>query len=65
MGTPFILLHGIPGLSQTWSTVAPLLAEYFDVIVPDLVGSPIHSPVDSRMRTSKRASTPPPRPSSP
>ncbi len=45
-GTPFILLHGIPGSSQAWSAVAPLLAENFDVIVPDLVGFGASDPPD-------------------
>jgi pimeloyl-ACP methyl ester carboxylesterase len=37
-GSPVLLLHGIPGSAATWATVAPLLADDHDVIVPDLLG---------------------------
>ena len=37
-GPAVILLHGIPGDRSTWSAVAPLLAEGFTVVVPDLAG---------------------------
>ena len=33
-----VLLHGIPGDRSTWSAVAPLLAEGFTVLVPDMAG---------------------------
>ncbi len=37
-GAPLILLHGYPQNHHCWAHVAPTLAEYFDVIVPDLRG---------------------------
>jgi pimeloyl-ACP methyl ester carboxylesterase len=37
-GPPVVLLHGIPGWGYTWSTVLPLLAMRFRVLIPDLVG---------------------------
>jgi len=37
-GTPLVLVHGFPLEGRCWSAVAPLLAEHFDVIVPDLRG---------------------------
>lgn len=37
-GAPLILLHGFPQNHACWSKVAPALAEWFDVIVPDLRG---------------------------
>ena len=37
-GTPLLLVHGFPLEGSCWSAVAPLLAEHFDVIVPDLRG---------------------------
>ena len=35
---PLILLHGWPEFWQTWRRLMPLLADEFDVIVPDLRG---------------------------
>lgn len=37
-GTPLVLLHGYPQNHHCWAKVAPLLAQSFDVIVPDLRG---------------------------
>ena len=37
-GRPLLLLHGYPETHLTWHKVAPLLAEQFSVVVPDLRG---------------------------
>ena len=37
-GQPLILLHGYPQNHHCWASVAPTLAEHFDVIIPDLRG---------------------------
>ena len=37
-GTPVILMHGWMGTSHTWRKVAPLLAQNYTVIVPDMRG---------------------------
>lgn len=37
-GPPVLLLHGHPRTHATWSKVAPLLAETFTVVCPDLRG---------------------------
>lgn len=37
-GPPLLLLHGYPETHLTWRKVAPVLAEKFTVIVPDLRG---------------------------
>ncbi len=37
-GAPLILLHGFPQNHRCWEKVAPVLAQHFDVIVPDLRG---------------------------
>jgi 3-oxoadipate enol-lactonase len=37
-GTPLVLLHGFPLDHHLWDEVAPLLADTFDVITPDLRG---------------------------
>ena len=37
-GTPVVLLHGHPRTHTTWFRVAPLLAERFTVVCPDLRG---------------------------
>jgi len=37
-GPVLVLLHGITGTSETWDLVAPMLAERFRVIAPDLLG---------------------------
>lgn len=37
-GLPLILLHGYPQNHHCWEKVAPVLAQHFDVIVPDLRG---------------------------
>jgi pimeloyl-ACP methyl ester carboxylesterase len=38
-GEPLLLLHGWPQHSLMWHTVAPYLADYFEVITPDLRGA--------------------------
>ena len=37
-GIPLILLHGYPQNHHCWASVAPTLAQHFDVIIPDLRG---------------------------
>ena len=37
-GSALLLLHGITNSSETWERVAPLLAERFTAIAPDLLG---------------------------
>lgn len=37
-GPPVLLLHGYPQTHTTWHTVAPLLAERYTVVCPDLRG---------------------------
>jgi pimeloyl-ACP methyl ester carboxylesterase len=37
-GPVLLLLHGVTNSSQTWEHVAPLLAERFTLIAPDLLG---------------------------
>ena len=37
-GPPLLLLHGYPQSHVMWHKVAPLLAEEFTVVVPDLRG---------------------------
>jgi pimeloyl-ACP methyl ester carboxylesterase len=37
-GRPVVLIHGVTGNSQQWDQVAPLLAERYTVIAPDLLG---------------------------
>lgn len=37
-GEPLILLHGYPQNHHCWENVAPILAQDFDVIIPDLRG---------------------------
>jgi haloacetate dehalogenase len=37
-GPPLVCLHGYPQSHLTWRTVAPLLAERFTVVLPDLRG---------------------------
>jgi haloacetate dehalogenase len=37
-GRPLLLLHGYPETHLTWHKVAPVLAEQFSVVVPDLRG---------------------------
>ncbi|KAF2660049.1 alpha/beta-hydrolase [Lophiostoma macrostomum CBS 122681] len=38
-GPPILLVHGFPQHSLTWSTIAPILAQNYSVIVPDNRGS--------------------------
>lgn len=37
-GSPVLLVHGYPQTHVTWHKVAPILAEHFTVVVPDLRG---------------------------
>jgi haloacetate dehalogenase len=37
-GPPLLLIHGYPQTGAMWNRVAPLLAEHFTVVVPDLRG---------------------------
>lgn len=37
-GFPLLLLHGYPQTHRIWTAVAPVLAEHFTVIMPDLPG---------------------------
>ena len=57
-GPPLLLLHGHPRTHATWHRVAPLLAEHFTVVCPDLRGFGQSSkPVDTpdHRGSSKRA----------
>ena len=56
-GPPVLLLHGHPRTHVTWHKVAPLLAEQFTVVCPDLRGygesskpptRPDHAPYSKR-----------------
>ena len=38
VGTPLLLLHGIPGSSAVWEETSALLCKEFDVLLPDLIG---------------------------
>ncbi|MBC7935525.1 MAG: alpha/beta hydrolase, partial [Rhizobacter sp.] len=38
-GKPLFLIHGWPQHSLMWHTIAPILAEHFTVITPDLRGA--------------------------
>jgi pimeloyl-ACP methyl ester carboxylesterase len=46
-GKPFIILHGLFGLSDNWVSIAKVLAQNYHVIIPDLRnhGQSPHSPV--------------------
>jgi esterase len=46
-GTPFIILHGLFGLSDNWVSIAKVLSQNYRVIIPDLRnhGQSPHSPV--------------------
>jgi len=46
-GTPLVLLHGYPLDHHLWDDVAPLLADTFDLILPDLRGFGESTTVDS------------------
>jgi pimeloyl-ACP methyl ester carboxylesterase len=37
-GPLVVLIHGIAGTSEQWNQVAPLLAEHYEVLAPDLLG---------------------------
>lgn len=57
-GPPLILLHGHPRTHTTWHRVAPLLAERFTVVCPDLRGfgqSSKPADTDDHRGSSKRA----------
>ena len=58
-GRPLLLLHGYPQSHVMWHRVAPLLAQHFSVVVPDLrgYGDSAKPPSDSDHATySKRTS---------
>ena len=38
-GPPILLLHGFPQTHLAWHRVAPVLADRFTVVVPDLPGT--------------------------
>lgn len=46
-GSPMVLLHGYPLDHQIWDDIAPLLADTFELIIPDLRGFGGSSTVDS------------------
>jgi haloacetate dehalogenase len=57
-GSPVLLLHGHPRTHTTWHKVAPLLAENYSVICPDLRGfgeSSKPADTDDHSGSSKRA----------
>ncbi len=37
-GPPVVLIHGVTGTCDQWAPVAPLLAQRFSVVAPDLLG---------------------------
>jgi len=37
-GPPALLLHGLGGATHSWRGLAPILAERFDLVAPDLPG---------------------------
>jgi len=60
-GPPVLLLHGHPRTHATWNRVAPLLADRFTVVCPDLRGygesskpatTPDHAPYSKRAMAS-------------
>ena len=58
-GPPILLLHGHPRTHTTWHRVAPLLADRFTVVCPDLRGygeSPTAPDEPDHAQASKRAS---------
>ena len=56
-GPPVLLLHGHPRTHVTWHRVAPLLAQDFTVVCPDLrgYGRVIQAPDDARSRAVLQA----------
>jgi len=57
-GPPLLLLHGHPRTHATWHKVAPLLAQHFTVVCPDLPGfgkSSIPADAPDHANSSKRA----------
>lgn len=46
---PFILLHGITDSGRTWAPVAEVLAETYDVIMPDAYGHGLSARIDSNL----------------
>src|SRR5271165_4808372 len=56
-GPPLLLVHGYPQTNVIWHKVAPILAQYFTLIIPDLPGygwsavpraGPDHAPYTKR-----------------
>lgn len=57
-GAPIVLLHGHPRTHTTWHAVAPLLAQHFFVVTPDLRGygrSTLPPDAPDHAQSSKRA----------
>src|SRR5687768_10354403 len=57
-GPPLLLLHGHPRTHTTWHRVAPLLAQRFTVVCPDLSGfgeSSVPADTNDHAGSSKRA----------
>ncbi len=44
-GTPLVLIHGLGGAALNWADLAPLLAERYRVLVPDLPGHGLSTPL--------------------
>ena len=44
-GTPVVLVHGLGGAALNWAELAPLLAERYRVLVPDLPGHGLSTPL--------------------
>ena len=47
-GDPLLLLHGYPQTHVCWHRVAPILAERFTVVCPDLHGCGFHTERERR-----------------
>ena len=54
-GPPVLLLHGFPQTHLAWRAVAPLLAERFRVVCPDLPGYGASPPVESYAKRTTAA----------
>jgi pimeloyl-ACP methyl ester carboxylesterase len=50
-GEPLLLLHGVPGSSQTWQKVGIKIASRFRVILPDLMGFGASEPPTADMES--------------
>ncbi len=54
-GTPLVLIHGFPLDSTSWSELAPLLEDKFDIILPDLRGFGQSTTVEAQYSMSDMA----------